>query len=391
MNHFFEPNGLSPSAPLCPVRPFLWSVVAIGLALLPLRCLVAEGAQNVLPLPADGSTTVTLRLQPEWLWVAERSENRVRVHTRLRTDIPVSDDIHLVLGVTTGRRGDPRVPDVLYDEGSFGPAILRAAPLGVEWRCSEHPDVWVNLGRIEAPWWSVENLVLDPDWDPVGAAAHFEHRHGSVRTRAVASVISLVDMGRPDWRLYAAQAAAQWKPSPQWRLTSGVSALIHEQAEGERPLLSHRTAEGNTLRPTPAAPQEDSHLATNYHVLEGFTQAVWDPWMPVTFSAQYVINAAAARQREGWLVGIALGRSRAVGGWAVGWNYRRLQADATVSALADSEFGGGGTGLEGRRLYLSFHPVPRLWVTASWTDAYRNRRGPDLRDQRAQLDLTLQW
>ncbi len=103
---------------------------------------------------------------------------------------------------------------------------------------------------------------------------------------------------------------------------------------------------------------------------EVFGKLTWDPWIPITVHGQATLNTAASRRRAGWMAGITVGRTLAVHGLEVGWSYRRLEADATISALADSDFGGGGTGVAGHRALVRWRVSSGTWLNLSWTSAH---------------------
>ena len=52
----------------------------------------------------------------------------------------------------------------------------------------------------------------------------------------------------------------------------------------------------------------------------------------------------------GWLAGLTLGKASSKGAWAIGYQYRDLEADAVLGLLSDSDFAGGGTDGKGHIL-----------------------------------------
>ena len=56
----------------------------------------------------------------------------------------------------------------------------------------------------------------------------------------------------------------------------------------------------------------------------------------------------------GWLAGVTLGKASDRGDWALGYQYRDLEADAVLGLLSDSDFSGGGTDGKGHILSAAY-------------------------------------
>jgi hypothetical protein len=57
------------------------------------------------------------------------------------------------------------------------------------------------------------------------------------------------------------------------------------------------------------------------------------------------------------------------GAWAIGANYRYIESDAVVDGFNDSDFGGGGTNLQGYGIYGVLGLSPRMSVGLRWLSA----------------------
>ena len=82
----------------------------------------------------------------------------------------------------------------------------------------------------------------------------------------------------------------------------------------------------------------------------------------------------------GWIVGTRIGHAALEKrwDWTVGASYRYLESDATVDAFNDSDFGGGGTNLQGYELYGTLALSQHISVALRWMSA-REVAGPTLR------------
>jgi len=72
--------------------------------------------------------------------------------------------------------------------------------------------------------------------------------------------------------------------------------------------------------------------------------------------------------------------------WVIGANYRYIESDAVVDAFTDSDFGGGGTNMQGYGLYGVLALSPRVSVGARWLSS-REIAGPPFRADVFQLDI----
>ncbi len=281
----------------------------------------------------------------------------------------------------TGRRGDPREPDWIIGDGPADP-LLRLQRLEVRWGPTFVRGLRISAGRLAQPLMCVQDLVYDGDWSPTGAALAWESPAGEWQWHGRLASFHLVETSDPEWRLYAGQAALEWRRAPTWRAVGGIGLHSHDDPEGRRAPLGVPSARGNSLR--------NGRLAEDYEVAEAFGLLAWDPWWPLTLYGQVVRNTAADRRRDGWLAGVSFGRSRAVHGIEIGWNFRRLEADATPSALADSDFGGGGTDVSGHRLYARWRVHEHAWLALAWMAASRPARG-GARHDLGQVDFVVRF
>lgn len=89
----------------------------------------------------------------------------------------------------------------------------------------------------------------------------------------------------------------------------------------------------------------------DYHQVEAFAEYTFRlGGQSVILFADYVINTDADDNDTGYLFGARYGSARARGTWDLGWFYEKLEADATVGLLTDSDFGGGGTDSKGHAI-----------------------------------------
>jgi hypothetical protein len=70
-----------------------------------------------------------------------------------------------------------------------------------------------------------------------------------------------------------------------------------------------------------------------------------------------VHNTKPTEHENGFAIGFGVGKAKTPwslkDGWEAGYFYQRLEPNATFSAFADSDFGGGGTDHKGHVYYLT--------------------------------------
>jgi hypothetical protein len=89
-------------------------------------------------------------------------------------------------------------------------------------------------------------------------------------------------------------------------------------------------------------------FAYDYHEIEAFAEySLAVAGRPLAFFADYVVNTDADDNDTGYLFGAQFGSAKAQGTWDLAYFYQKLEADAVVGLVTDSDFGGGGTDAKG--------------------------------------------
>jgi hypothetical protein len=318
--------------------------------------------------------------------------HRLLLRLRVSATATLAPGLDLGLGLTTGDPDDPRVTDVALGDGRVRrPVQLDHAWL--TWRPESAPGLALTAGRMAMPLLCVQDLVYDGDWRPDGLAAAWTTPAGDGwRPHVRAAALWLTESAGDTLPIYAAQAAAEWRRGVDWRFLGGAGFHVVDGADGQPPALDTPSAAGNTLRPSdPTDSGSPAALAEDFRIAEAFAQLTWDPWVPVTVYAQAVRNTAASNEDSGWLAGVTLGRARAVGAIEVGWNVRGLEADAVLASLADSDFAGGGTDVEGHKVYARYHAFRDILAGIAWFEGIRDADGLRMRERLWQIDLTVRF
>lgn len=242
--------------------------------------------------------------------------------------------------------------------------------------------------------------------------------------------------------LYAVQLGFDWKITKEVQLKLAVAYYDFRNIEGKLsdpfvPLTAADAGNTDTSRPSFAQkgntyrairniiPTADNDfgtsrqfqyfgLATKFRdlVVTGRLDLNYFEPVQISFLGEYVkntawddqeIDAVAVNNRaalnslnfgryEGgdtaWIAGIRVGKAKfeKAWDWALGINYRHVESDAVVDGFVDSDFGGGGTNLEGYTIHGSVALSPNMAFGVRWMSA-NELAGPPLRTDVLQLEF----
>jgi hypothetical protein len=186
-------------------------------------------------------------------------------------------------------------------------------------------------------------LLWDSDWRPEGAGV-------------VWSDGRYFAQGLGTWLQGDSRAGTEFA----WSLQAGMNVAVGGLGElmfgagynqfdiaGKTPLYGDPDDfYGNSYRLDPVS--GELVFAYDYRQVEAFAEFAFElSGQPVVLFADYVINTEVDDNDTGYLFGARYGSAEARGSWDLAWFYERLEADATVGLLTDSNFGGGGTDARG--------------------------------------------
>jgi hypothetical protein len=89
-----------------------------------------------------------------------------------------------------------------------------------------------------------------------------------------------------------------------------------------------------------------------------------------------------------WIAGVRVGKAKfeKLWDWSLGISYRHLESDAVVDGFVDSDFGGGGTNMEGYTLYGGVALSPNVSFGVRWMSA-NELAGPPLKTDVVQVEF----
>ncbi len=342
---------------------------------------------------------------------SSEDRDRLRVRARLGVDAQVNDWLKAGLRFTTGLFTTPVTPNqtegIAQGKYQFG---LDAAYIEAK------PFDWLKIdgGRFANPFLHTD-LVWDPDLAFDGFAATFTPKIndkltsfttiGAFPIEEVQS--SEVNDAKDKW-LYAAQTGVQWNFNKKSKVKLGVAYYDYENVEGQSnptgldtfsgtvPAFRQRgnnTFDINQLNGGLPSSANTIALASQFDLINVTGQVdllTFDP-VHITLTGDYVKNIGFdakeifkrtgikyEEETEGYQVRLDIGHNNfnapsstevKAKDWQVSLAYKRLEADAVLDALTDSNFRIGGTDAKGWLLWGNYALDKNAWLGARYFTA----------------------
>jgi hypothetical protein len=131
-------------------------------------------------------------------------------------------------------------------------------------------------------------------------------------------------------------------------------------------------------------------------MVEMFAEYTMTAWQrPLSFYGDYVVNTASGVQDDtGWLIGTTFNKASEPGTWQFNYEYRDVEADATLGQFNDSDFIGGGTDGHGHKFGFKYAIVKNVTMGPTAFFNTRDADGDGKQDDkytRLQMDVELKF
>jgi hypothetical protein len=278
--------------------------------------------------------------------------NRNRIRARLGLSVNINEEWDLGFRFATGS-SDPSSTNQTLENG-FSSKDVWLDLAYFDWHPQSVERLNVYGGKMPNPFYTAgkNQLIWDGDVTPEGIAAKY-----SMPMWGENNTLYINGGGfwlKPDTG--AEGAASVWGVQGYMKHTfenkdymlGGLSYYIFGNLEGKEGLYkssgSGASKFGNTMTGsgTTASPYR---YAGAYKVLEAFGEYGFKlADKPSNVYGSFIKNTAAVTSEDtGWLIGINFNKAKDPGSWQLGYNYRKVEKDATIGVLTDSDFVGGGT------------------------------------------------
>ena len=302
----------------------------------------------------------------------KQDRNRERFRLRMKFDYKLTDGLDVVAKLASG--GGEAVSTNQTFTGGAQQKQLWIDQAFVGWDpgfLGDNGTLKLTAGRMGNPLWLVpENVAWDTDVNPEGFGQQFTYLVAdsvNVFGNAMQYAVNEVAGSTSDpWEL-SEQIGAEIPLPMSLRLKAAVGrdTYLYEQVNslGTNPVqhgntrlngvllneysMDNISGELSSWIPVPGLDINVPFVITG-QILQN-TQAKGPQWTgsvngnanaPVTKYIKGDGKTFLGMSNQGLVVGAQLGKAKAAGTWEVSWYYKRIEWDATVADMADSDFGG---------------------------------------------------
>lgn len=267
--------------------------------------------------------------------VDTRSRNRIRA--RIHMDAYVTDTVRVGFGLATGGEDPVSSNQTLGGGGSSKDIRLDLAYFD-----------WSGLSNTHIVGGKVKNFLVKPaghglmwdsDWRPEGFGAVWDN--GRFFAQGIGTWVES-DSKKGDLFAWVAQAGMSFGLGETTRFKIGAGYAQFNVAGSGSFFGNDDDFFGNSFDPNTLTYLYDYQ---EVEVFAGMTMNLAD--RPLLVYADYVVNTAIDDNDTGYAIGIKYGKASAKGTWDISYTYKKLEADAVIGLLTDSDFGGGGTDAKG--------------------------------------------
>jgi hypothetical protein len=301
--------------------------------------------------------TGDFRLRYEWKDRDKSDErHRGRFRARIGIETKVADEVKFQFGLASGT-GDPRSTNQTFG-GSNEKKEINIDYANVEYtpkRCINDKNIGIKLigGKFRNPVYTVSELIWDNDITPEGAAGQFNYdltkQFGVFLNTGVLVLEENAD-DTSDPFMYVIQPGFNWKINYNTNLKYAVAYTGVDNAEG----ATLKYSEGNNSLEKDRKSGKDV-FAYDYDSLSMTAElGVNNPLGLVRYGSvygEYVNNLDPSNDNQAFLVGFGFGDEKVVekGQWQFKLSYRRLERDAVLDILPESDFYDGETDVKGSK------------------------------------------
>lgn len=331
--------------------------------------LSQASAQATTPLPV--SFFGDLRYRHEWVGqegrpVTSYNQHRLRARFGLKTDLADDTQLEFRLASGPGRTSTNQTLGASSSAGrNYDFGLDRAA---FHWRPSE--TFALHGGRVENLFWlpSGSDLLWDADLNFDGLAFITQVMGENLNGFLMASgfwLDSTTEAGQDDVVQYSGQAGLRYRNGEDYEMTASVAFHHFSNIKGHATLDSAST--GNSVDSSTTGGTTTSIYRKEYDLLNPALEISFKLGeTPLAIVAEHVTNVAIGELNTGYLAGFKLGKLKNLGDWSLGYDYRKLERDAAVSAFTDADSYGGGTSGRSHKIAFGYQLKPNWSANATY-------------------------
>jgi hypothetical protein len=296
------------------------------------------------------------------------------------------DEVKVGFGIASGS-GDPRSTNVTF-ENTFEKKNIR-----IDYAFAEYnPVKWFSLmgGKFHNPLFRPSDLLWDSDITPEGAAAKLNYKVIPELGLLFNTGFFILDERSSDNDPYLVAL----QPGLNWNITKDINlqlALAYYLFGGEKDNTLDFSSGSNTLvsgklRYNYDAPVVSAGLAFKNPFGQSFI-----PYLGLF--GEYVNNPDPSDDNQGFIAGLRMGHTsmKKFGDWLFEYSYRKLEKDAWLDVLPDSDFYGGATNVKGHEAIFNFGLWKNIWLALDYYNSRKIVGDPKQTENLVQVDFNLKF
>ena len=346
-------------------------------------------AAEVEQQAAKSSWTDTIRWKGDFRYryesfdvenIPNRNRNRIRARAALIADVTPSIEV----GPALATGGDDPVSSNQTLGGGGSTKDLRIDLAYFDWDGLKDTHVYGGKFSNYIHRAGKNALLWDGDWRPEGTGIKWNN--GMFFANGLGTWIES-DSNKEQSFAYLTQLGVKLPIGDNLELTTGVGYHVFDTAGSGSYFGDADDFFGNSFDP------KTKTYLYDYEDLELFADLGFELFgHPALLFGNYVQNQAADENDTAWALGFKYGSAKNKGEWQFGYVYQRLEADAVLGLLTDSDFGGGGTNSKGSIIKGSYAFYKNFNANLTY---FINDVGLELEDpidfKRLQLDLSFKY
>ena len=227
-------------------------------------------------------------------------------------------------------------------------------------------------------------LLWDGDWRPEGTGIKWDN--GMFFANALGTWIES-DSNKDQSFAYLTQLGVKLPIGDSMKFAAGVGYHNFETAGNGSYFGDDNDFFGNSYNPI------TKKYLYDYEEVELFAELNFSLLdQPAIVFANYVQNQAVDENDTAYALGFKIGNAKNKGDWYFGYVYKKLEADALLGLLTDSDFGGGGTDSKGSVFKGSYAIHKNFNANATYfINDVGLKSGDPFDFRRLQLDLSFKY
>jgi len=231
-------------------------------------------------------------------------------------------------------------------------------------------------------------LIWDSDVNPEGVAVKYVWECYPVEVFANGGGFWLDERSSDtDAGLWGGQAGLKYNLNSSTYLLGGASLYDFTHLKDQMVLGDPTKPLGNSAYKVGSS----NYYYDDYRLMEGFAELGFKVAnLPVSVLGDFVKNTSFGEENQAFLVGFTLGKCKDPGSWSCRYDYRRVESDAVLGAISDSDFIGGGTDGKGHELGFDYQVTKPLKLGVTY---FRDDKNLDSEKEyhRAQVDVNYKF